>query len=55
MLTYYGSHFDPGTEEAEEEEASLEKASSSRTSYSAVPFEVGYAVYEKDQSVEQNY
>ena len=52
MLTYYGSHIDPGAEEAEEEEveeeeASLATASSSRASYSAVPFEVGYAVYEK--------
>ena len=47
MLTYYGSHIDPGAEEVEEEEASLEKASSSRASYSTVPFEVGYAVYEK--------
>ena len=46
MLTYYGSHIDPGAEEAEEEEASLATASSSRASYSAVPFEVGYAVYE---------
>ena len=39
MLTYYGLHIDPGAEEAEEEEASLEKAS--------FLFEVGYAVYEK--------
>ena len=51
MLTYYGSHIDPGAEEAEEkeveeEEASLATASSSRASYSAVSFEVGYAVYE---------
>ena len=42
MLTYYGSHIDPGAEEAEEEEALLAIAS-----YSAIPFEVGYAVYEK--------
>ena len=47
MLTYYGLHIGPGAEEAEEEEASLVTASSSRASYSAVPFEVGYAVYEK--------
>ena len=47
VLTYYGSHIDPGTEEAKEEEASLVTASSFRASCSAVPFEVGYAVYEK--------
>ena len=47
MLTYYGSHIDPGAEEAEEEEAALVTASSFRTSCSAVPFEVGYAVCEK--------
>ena len=52
MLTYYGSHIDPGAEEAEEEEveeeeAALVTASSFRASCSAVPFEVGYAVCEK--------
>ena len=52
MLTYYGSHIDPGAEEAEEEEVEEEEASwvtasSFRTSCSAVPFEVDYAVYEK--------
>ena len=47
MLTYYGSHIDPGAEEAEEEEATLVTASSFCASCSAVPFEVGYAVCEK--------
>ena len=47
MLTYYGSHIDPGAEEAEEEEAALVTACSFRASCSAVPFEVGYAVCEK--------
>ena len=48
VLTYYGSHIDPGAEEAEEEEASLEKASSS-------PLKLAMLYMKKDRSVEQNY